>query len=154
DVYERLIQKLQSLTAPMVREAARKYLKPEALTLMVIHPQAAPAAQPIAGDSPVVTTQMSQDAPPVEFPQDYPKQPPFASPILPVATKAVQEIQIAGMTAFVLNDAGASTVEWNSLFPRGWQDDPRGKEGLGRITAVKPPIPLARRRCRRHISRR
>ena len=151
DVTEKLIAHLRSLDCcPMVRDAAQKYLKPESLTFMIIRPQQVPTTQVTPGNPAVVTTQPSEpDRPPVTFPADYPTQIPFEAPLLAAPVNSIVEIRRQGLTALLLPEPRVPGVELRFLFPRGWQNDPAGREGLGRLTASlladrmgKPSFPV------------
>lgn len=133
------LSKLDAVTAADVQAVARKYLRPEGSTLLVIKPdplgaetrklaaipvnaEVAPSTQPVAGRE-------------VHFPDGYPEHALMPEPRSAASFEKGQESIVNGIHVIVMPDTRLPIVDWSLTMRRGSHSDPAGKEGLASLTA-------------------
>ena len=138
------LAKLDAVTAADVQAVARKYLKPEQGTTVVVEPDplgmrskrqattAATAMNKGAAVAPSTRPIMAKD---VTFPADYPEHPPLPPAGVAAHFEKGQEAVVNGVRVIVLTDHRLPLVNWTLAMRRGSDSDPRGKDGVADLTA-------------------
>ncbi|HLL90417.1 MAG TPA: pitrilysin family protein [Tepidisphaeraceae bacterium] len=136
------LARLDAVTTVDLRAAAERYLAPHRATAMTITPDptgatakaaatqaAAAATQAVAPRTAPVTPRV------VEFPRDYPTSPPAAAIPAGRPFDKGTEFAVNGVRTVVLSEHRLPLVTWGLTLRRGSHADPKGKEGLARLTA-------------------
>jgi zinc protease len=140
------LAKLEALKPQDVQAVARKYFKPEQATVVRVSPNLLgmllskkddPSAKvnelEKAGVAP--STKLVEPRP-VTFPSNYPQHPPRADlPANPQFIKG-REAEVNGVRVIVMTDTRLPLAGWSLVMRRGSHSDPKGKEGLGSLTAA------------------
>ncbi len=134
--------KIAAVTAEDVQRVAQEHLKPTAVSILHYVPgqpaEGATDAEQAAAD--ILTTQPVEDDSPVEpravnFPEDYPVEPPFSTDALAAEFEKGSTFDLGGVKVIVLPDDRLPTVAWNLVLPAGGHAVEPGKEGLAGVTA-------------------
>lgn len=140
----REIARIDAVTTAEVQAAAKKYLLPEAMTVLRVTPdplgaEARKAATMAAGltkpDAPVTPSTRPAEPRVVMFPDGYPARPPIAEPRSAAVFEKGVESTINGVRVVVMPNHRLPVVSWNLALRRGSHSDPAGKEGLADLTA-------------------
>jgi zinc protease len=143
-----MVAKIQAITPTEIQAVARIYLKPEHLSVLQYRPPAVPVtellrasaatqaaiANQTANAGVVPSTQPIQPRA-VNFPSGYPTQPPFNKNVISVTLNKGVESNVNGLRVITLTDSRLPLVSMNLVMPGGSDSEPRGKVGLGGMTA-------------------
>jgi zinc protease len=133
------VAKMQAVTPADVQAVARKYLRRELATVLRV--KAAPPGDESLTQKPEAAL-VEASSPPrarsprvVEFPPDYPTEPPTADARLRATFAKGTESKVAPATVIVMPDARLPFVTWSVTMRNGSHAEPVGKEGLAGLTA-------------------
>jgi zinc protease len=132
------LARLEAVTVADVRAVARKYLTGERYTLLRVVPDAEAEETPVLPDPPPAPPAAQAPAVQprvVEFPADYPRQPPMADERLRATFAKGEETTIGGVRVIIMSDHRLPSVSWGLTLRSGSHADPQGKEGLASLTA-------------------
>ena len=139
------LAKLDAVTAADVQAVARKYLKPEQMSVVMVTPdptgltarkQASAAADELKKGAPVAAATRAVAPRDVQFPADYPDRPPVPPAGLSVHFDHGTEQTVNGVRVITLTDHRLPLVNWTLCMRRGSDSDPKGKDGLAGLTAA------------------
>ena len=136
------LEKINGVTVADIQAVARKYLGPSSATTYRVKADAGakevPAASQAVGEGKGGTVAPRA----VSFPADYPAKPPIADSALKASFAKGTETTINGVKVIVMPERRLPSVSWVLTMRAGGYSDPKGKEGLGGLTAG-----LVRRGC-------
>ena len=139
------LAKLDAVTAADVQAVARKYLKPEQMSVVMVEPdptgvkgrkQAAAAADELKKGAAVAPSTRMVAPRDVQFPADYPEHPPVPTAGVTVHFDHGAEQTVNGVRVICLTDHRLPLVSWTLCMRRGSDSDPKGKDGLADMTAT------------------
>ncbi len=137
------VAKIDAVTADDVQAVARKYLRPEQVTMLTVEPdplgtrsrKAAMAAQALFKGAAVAPSTRPIQYRDVNFPADYPQHPPLPPAGVTAHFDKGQEATVNGVHVIVLSDHRLPVVGWTLAMRRGTDADPKGKDGIADLTA-------------------
>lgn len=139
------LERLQKLTPDDIVAVAKKYLVPQALTVLQYRPaQESPATQQAAaeqkaeqtGSAEVVASTQAIEPRVKEFPADYPTRPPVNQNVPAVVFNKGVDREVNGVKVVTISDHRLPLVNVSLILRSGSDADPVGKEGLGSLTAA------------------
>ena len=139
------LAKLDAVTAADVQAVARKYLKPEQMSVVVVNPdptglatrkQSAAAADKLKEGATVAPSTRAVAPRDVQFPANYPDRPPVPPAGVTVHFDHGTETVVNGVRVITLTDHRLPLVNWTLCMRRGSDSDPKGKDGLAGMTAT------------------
>jgi zinc protease len=133
---------LEAVTPADIQAVARKYLQPNRATIVTYIPDplgksaraAATQAAAMAGAEVTKPTRPIEPRP-VTFPPGYPEHAPLADARSNPQFKKGEEFMVNGVKVIVMTDSRVPLVNWSLNMRRGGHAEPKGKEGLGSLTA-------------------
>lgn len=141
----RRVEQLAKLTPADVQAVAKKYLDPNAVTVVRYTPD--PLGQKSAKledkaegmkTATVVDDGRVVEPRAISFPENHPTKPPVSSETVRVNFNKGEEFQVNGVKVVVMTDPRLPLVNWNLTFRGGGDAEPKGKEGLADLATQMP----------------
>lgn len=147
------VEALKKLTPADVQAVAKKYFRPEALTVLQYRPPATSETEMLRASAATQRAQATAAAeqtsnagvvasnepikPRVDkFPDGYPTEPPFNRNAIAVTLNKGIESTVNGVKVITLSDSRLPIINMTLVMPGGSDAEPRSKVGLGGITAT------------------
>jgi zinc protease len=140
-----MLAKFEAVTLDGVRRVAGQYLRPERATALLIKPDPmaamrAAATQIAAAEAAAKGADVAPATRPVqtrvvEFPKSYPTTAPTADARQNPEFEKGTESMVNGVRVIVMPDPRLPLVNFGLTMRRGSHSDPKGKDGLGSLTA-------------------
>jgi zinc protease len=135
---------VEAVTLADVRRVAQTYFRPDNATTMTVKSsllgmlaaKVAAATQPAVVNAPVAPSTRPVETRQINFPSDYPTQPPLSTQTLAADFNKGTEHTVRGVRVVVLEDRRLPLVSFGITIPgAGSHAEPAGKEGAGDLTA-------------------
>jgi zinc protease len=140
--------KFQALTPGQIQEVAKKYLLPQRSTTIVYLPdplgknsktaeqaEATRKAEEAKNAGVVASTQVVEPRK-VDFPADFPQQPPVTDANIAASFKKGEEIDVNGIKLIVMTDKRLPLVNFSLIMRSGSYAEPKDKVGVASMTAA------------------